>query len=86
MSFLRSYLSANPAARWDVYSDDQVICTTPCARFVHPAHPVMMRAREEGFGFGGNADKVEVANLLDFPDPHLQLQAHPTARSSTSGL
>jgi hypothetical protein len=74
------FVSSNPAARWDVYNDDQVICTTPCARFVHPAHPVMMRARDEGSMFGGNADKVEVANLLDFPDPHLQLQAHPTAR------
>jgi hypothetical protein len=72
------FLSANPASRWDVYSDDQVICTTPCARFVHPAHPVMLRAREENFGVG--ADKVEVANLLDASGPHLQLQAHPTAR------
>jgi hypothetical protein len=74
------FVSANPAARWDVYSDDQVICTTPCARFVHPAHPVMMRAREEGFMMVGSADKVEVPNLLEFPDPHLQLQAHPTSR------
>jgi hypothetical protein len=74
------FVSSNPAARWDVYNDDQVICTTPCARFVHPAHPVMMRARDEGFGFGGSADKVEVANLLAYPDPHLQLEAHPTAR------
>jgi hypothetical protein len=71
------FLSANPASRWDVYSDDQVICTTPCARFVQPAHPVMMRAREEGFGV---ADKVEVPNLLDSSGPHLQLEAHPTAR------
>ena len=71
------FLSANPASRWDVYSDDQVICTTPCARFVQPAHPVMLRAREEGFGV---ADKVEVPNLLDATGPHLQLEAHPTAR------
>jgi hypothetical protein len=74
------FVSANPASRWDVYNDDQVICTTPCARFVHPARPVMMRAREEGFMAMGAADKVEVPNLLEFPDPHLQLQAHPTAR------
>jgi hypothetical protein len=72
------FLSANPSSRWDVYSDDQVICTTPCARFVQPAHPVMLRAREENFGVG--ADKVEVPNLLDPSAPHLQLQAHPTAR------
>jgi hypothetical protein len=72
------FVSANPAARWDVYSDDQVICTTPCARFVQPAHPVMLRARDESFGAG--ADKVEVANLLEVGGPHLQLEAHPTAR------
>jgi hypothetical protein len=72
------FLSANPASRWDVYSDDQVICTTPCARFVQPAHPVMLRAREESFGVP--ADKIELPNLLDPSAPHLQLEAHPTAR------
>jgi hypothetical protein len=72
------FLSANPASRWDVYSDDQVICTTPCARFVQPAHPVMLRSRDESFGMG--ADKIEVANLLDPGSPHMQLEAHPTAR------
>jgi hypothetical protein len=72
------FVSANPASRWDVYSDDQVICTTPCARFVQPAHPVMLRAREEGFGVA--ADKIEVPNLLETDGPHLQLEAHPTAR------
>jgi hypothetical protein len=72
------FLSSNPASRWDVYSDDQVICTTPCARFVQPAHPVMLRAREENLGVG--ADKIEVPNLLDASGPHLQLEAHPTAR------
>jgi hypothetical protein len=80
------FVSANPAARWDVYSDDQVICTTPCARFVHPAHPVMLRSRDEGFmSMGG--DKVEVANLLEHPEPRLQLQAHPTSRGQwTTGI
>jgi hypothetical protein len=72
------FVSANPASRWDVYSDDQVICTTPCARFVQPAHPVMLRARDESFGAG--ADKVQVPNLLDTSGPHLRLEAHPTAR------
>ena len=61
-----------------MYSDDQVICTTPCARFVQPAHPVMLRAREENFAVG--ADKIEVPNLLEPSAPHLTLQAHPTAR------
>jgi hypothetical protein len=80
------FLSANPASRWDVYSDDQVICTTPCARFVHPAHPVMLRAREEG-AFFERPDKIQVANLLEHPEPHLQLQAYPTARGEfASGI
>lgn len=72
------FLSANAASRWDVYSDDQVICTTPCAKFVQPSHPVMLRARDESFG--GPPDKVEVPNLFDASGPHLQLEAHPTAR------
>jgi hypothetical protein len=78
------FLSANPASRWDVYSDDQVLCTTPCARFVHPAHPVMLRARDDG-PFWQRPDKVQVANLLEHPEPHLQLQAHPTSHGELAG-
>ncbi|HEY2732290.1 MAG TPA: hypothetical protein VGK52_20255 [Polyangia bacterium] len=74
------FLSANPAARWDVYSDDQVICTTPCARFVHPAHPVLLRARDDGFMAMSAPDRIEVPNLLEQDAAHLQLEAHPTAR------
>ncbi|HVZ75394.1 MAG TPA: hypothetical protein VHJ20_23620 [Polyangia bacterium] len=77
------FLSANPSSRWDVYADDQVICTTPCARFVHPAHPVMLRTRDDGF-FWSHPDKVEVASFLAYPDAHLQLQAHPTSRGELS--
>jgi hypothetical protein len=39
----------------------------------------MLRAREEG-AFWERPDKIQVANLLEHPEPHLQLQAYPTAR------
>ena len=73
------FVSGNPASRWDVYADDQVICTTPCARWVDPHRPVMLRTREGG-GFMTPSDRVQVPNLLAQPgQPHLQLQAHGTA-------
>jgi hypothetical protein len=73
------FVSGNAASRWDVYADDQVICTTPCARFVHPARPLLLRTRDDGWMSA--PDKVQVANLLDAgAGAHLQLRAQPTAR------
>jgi hypothetical protein len=72
------FVSGNPASRWDVYADDQVICTTPCARWVNPGRPVMLRTREGGFLTP--SDRVLVPNLLGHPGQlHLQLHAHGTA-------
>jgi hypothetical protein len=73
------FISGNPSSRWDVYSDDQVICTTPCERWVRPERPIMLRAREEAFMAA--PDRVQVTNLLDQAAAGtVQLQAHPTAR------
>lgn len=73
------FVSANPASRWDVYADDKVICTTPCAQWVSTERPVMLRAREEAFMAA--PDKVQIPNLLAHGgEGHLQVQAHPTAR------
>jgi hypothetical protein len=73
------FVSGNASSRWDVYADDQVICTTPCARFVHPARPLLLRTRDDGWMAA--PDKVQVANLLDAgAGAHLQLRAQPTAR------
>ena len=64
----------NPASRWDVYADDEVICSTPCARWVNPNRPVMLRTREAGFL--GPSDRVQVDHLLGHPgQAHLQLHA-----------
>ena len=74
------FVSANPAGRWDVYSDDKVICTTHCAEWVNADRPILLRAREEAFLQA--PDKVQVPNLLAHAgEGRLQLQAHPTARS-----
>jgi hypothetical protein len=73
-----SFVSGNPASRWDVYADDQVICTTPCARWVDPSRPIMLRTREGG-SFLSASDRVQVPNLFAQPGQHLQLHAHGTA-------
>jgi hypothetical protein len=73
------FVSSNASSRWDVYADDRVICTTPCAQWVSAEHPIMLRAREEAFG--GKPDRVQVPNLLAHAgEGRVQLQAHPTAR------
>src|SRR4029077_1886356 len=73
------FVSGDASSRWDVYADDVVICTTPCARFVNADHPVMLRARDDSFG--GTPDKVRVLNLLDHAaEGRVQLQAHHTRR------
>src|SRR4029079_13136110 len=72
------FVSGDASTRWDVYADDVVICTTPCARYVSAERPVMLRARDEAFM--GSPDKVRVTTLLAHGGGHLQLQAHGTAR------
>jgi hypothetical protein len=73
------FISGDASSRWDVYADDVVICTTPCARFISADHPVMLRARDEPFG--GSPDRVRVVNLLDHAaEGRVQLQAHHTRR------
>ena len=72
------FVSGDASSRWDVYADDVVICTTPCARYVNAERPVMLRARAESFM--GTPDKVQVTNFLTHGGAHLQLQAHATAR------
>jgi hypothetical protein len=74
------FVSSDASGRWDVYADDKVVCTTPCASFVHPAHPIMLRGRGDGMLSMARLDSVEVPNLLGESAPHLQLEAHPTAR------
>ena len=68
------FLSANPASRWDVYSDDEVICTTPCA--LRPARaPRDVRARDEASARAPT--KIKLPNLLDGGAP--LARAHATA-------
>jgi hypothetical protein len=73
-------VSANAAARWDVYYDDQVVCTTPCTRWLDPARPLYLRTRDEGT-FYSRPDRIRVHDLEPFAaDGALQLQAHPTSQ------
>jgi hypothetical protein len=72
-------VSANPSARWDVYYDDEVICSTPCSRWLDPSRPLLFRSRDRG-AFGGGSERIQVRDL----EPHaqagaVQVQAHPTS-------
>jgi len=70
-------LSATASTRWDVYYDDQVICTTPCSRYLDPVRPIFLRAREDG---PGGRDRIRVLDVLDAAgDGAVQVQAHPTS-------
>jgi hypothetical protein len=73
-------ISSNASARWDVYYDDEVVCTTPCSRWLDPAHPLLFRTRDEGY-YGRGADKVRVPDLMPFAGTGMvQVAAHPTAQ------
>jgi hypothetical protein len=73
-------VSANAAARWDVYYDDQVVCTTPCSRWLDPARPLYLRTRDEG-SYYSRPDRIRVHDLERYAgDGALQLQAHPTSQ------
>jgi hypothetical protein len=73
-------ISSNASARWDVYYDDEVVCTTPCSRWLDPARPLLFRTRDEGY-YGRGADKVRVGDLMPFINTGMvQVAAVPTAQ------
>jgi hypothetical protein len=73
------FVSASANARWDVYIDDQVVCTTPCSRWVAPTRPLLLRAREDGFLMA--PDKITLPSLdVSGAAGAIQLQALPTSR------
>lgn len=73
------FVSANPSSRWEVYGDDEVLCSTPCSRWVDPTRPLLLRGREQGFM--SSSDKVRLASLnAHAHQGHLQVQAHGTAQ------
>ncbi len=72
-------VSANASNRWDVYYDDEVICSTPCSRWLDPSRPLLLRAREAGFMRG--SEKIRVSELDPWAGSGaVQVQAHGTAQ------
>jgi hypothetical protein len=71
------FVSASANGRWDVYVDDEVVCTTPCSRWVSPSRPVFLRTREDGFF--RSPDKIRLSGLGPNAVGDVQLQAHGTA-------
>jgi len=86
LKFNRGGLLGMAANRWEVYADDEVICSTPCTKWVDPSRPVLLRAREESF-FAA-PDKVQVPSLVaESVHAPLQLKAHGTAGGQlTAGI
>lgn len=73
------FVSADANDRWDVYSDDEVACTTPCSKWVDASRPILLRAREDGFLAA--PDKIQMTDLgAEALAGPLQVQAHPTSR------
>lgn len=71
-------VSANPSARWDVYYDDAVICTTPCSRWLDPARPLLLRTRDNRFM--RPPEKIFVPDLeAAAGSGGVQVQAHDTS-------
>lgn len=72
-------VSARADRRWDVYVDDEVICSTPCTKRIDPNRPVLMRARPDGIGM---PEEVSVPNLFPaaLESGEVQLLARPTQR------
>ncbi|HET8539225.1 MAG TPA: hypothetical protein VFL83_05080 [Anaeromyxobacter sp.] len=58
-------VAGDASQRWDVYYDDQVICSTPCTRWLDPAHPILLRARADGFL---GSPRLHVRDLQDAAD------------------
>lgn len=72
------FVSASANARWDVYIDDEVVCTTPCSKWVMPSRPVLLRARESGFM--RSPDKIRLSSLqAGGAAGDVQVQAHATS-------
>ncbi len=73
-------VSSNASSRWDVYYDDEVVCTTPCSKWLDPSRPLLFRTRDEGL-YGRGADRVRVPDLMPFAGTGMvQVQAVPTAQ------
>lgn len=70
-------VSANPSDRWDVYYDDEVICSTPCSHWLHPSRPLMLRSRSPGMG---GQQRIEVQDLEPWAGAgSVQVQARGTS-------
>lgn len=80
------FVAANADGRWDVYIDDEVVCSTPCSRWVSPSRPILLRARTERFF--APPDRVQLPGLGEHAAAgSLQVQAHPTSLGKlTTGI
>jgi hypothetical protein len=68
------FISASANGRWDVFIDDQPVCTTPCSKFIDPTRPVMLRTRE-----GSTTLHLTSLGEQAAASGAIQLQAHPRA-------
>lgn len=72
-------VAGNASTRWDVYYDDEVICSTPCSRWLDPSRPLLLRARDRG-SYGGRPDRITVRDLeAQAGGGGVQIAAHSTS-------
>ena len=72
------FVSGGAHTRWDVYINDQAVCTTPCSRWVDPSRPIRLKTRVgSSFSapFGGSSLQL---STLDATLGPVQIQANPT--------
>jgi hypothetical protein len=78
-------LSASADQRWDVYYDNEVVCSTPCSRWLDPTHSVVLRARDSSLPFT-RPDSVTLENLGEVWHARAaSLVAHPTSYGELAG-
>jgi hypothetical protein len=77
--------SADPQRRWDVYYDDEAICSTPCARWVDPLRHISLRTRDSQFGVGTDMVNVDGLDRIGARTGAVVIRAHPTSRGELAG-
>jgi TolB-like protein len=77
--------STDSNERWDVYTDDEAICSTPCTRWLDPTRELVLRSRGGFLGMGKDTVRRDsIGNAGDATGAVL-IKASPTSRGEQAG-
>ena len=81
-----TFTTADAETVWQVVTDDQVQCDTPCSKFLPTSTHVMLRERDPGFL--QPAARISIDDLSDHATgDSIAVRAHPTAKAmQVSGI